>query len=148
MICQSCGVEAPTRYVSFHQNIGALVMRFSKSIEGRLCKNCIHRHFWSLTGTTLFLGWWGIISMIITPFLLLNNVIRYALCLPMAPVPPGAVPPVLTECAAQQIEPHGQQLFDSLNHGEDLDAAATRIAAISGTTPAQVILFVRAVIES
>jgi hypothetical protein len=36
MICQHCGVEAETKYVSFHQNIGALVVRFSKSIEGRL----------------------------------------------------------------------------------------------------------------
>ena len=27
MICQSCGVEAPTKYVAFYQNIGMLVMR-------------------------------------------------------------------------------------------------------------------------
>ncbi|OWK45187.1 hypothetical protein FRUB_01518 [Fimbriiglobus ruber] len=34
MICQDCGVEAETKHVSFHQNIGALVVRFPKSIEG------------------------------------------------------------------------------------------------------------------
>lgn len=39
MICQSCGVEAPTKYVAFYQNIGALVMRFTRSAEGRMCKS-------------------------------------------------------------------------------------------------------------
>jgi hypothetical protein len=43
--CQSCGVEAPTKYVEFYQNIGALFMRFSKSIKGILCKNCINHCF-------------------------------------------------------------------------------------------------------
>lgn len=147
MICQSCGVEAPTKYVSFHQNIGALLMRFSKSIEGKLCKDCIHQRFWSTTGTTLFLGWWGTISFIITPFLLLNNIIRYLTCLGMAPVPPGAVVPVLTDEAARRINPHAQGLFDALQRGEDLHTAATRAATAAGTTPGQVILFARAVID-
>ena len=34
MICQACGVEAPTKYVEFYQNIGAIFMRFHKSIQG------------------------------------------------------------------------------------------------------------------
>src|SRR4051794_38635381 len=128
MICQACGVEAPTRYVSFHQNIGGLVVRFSKSLQGRLCKNCIHKHFWSMTGTTFFLGWWGMISFVITPFFLLNNVIRYATCLTMKPVPVGAEPPVLTEEAVEPIRPHAQQLFDRLGNGEELGVVAGEIA--------------------
>jgi hypothetical protein len=28
MFCQSCGVEAHTKYVASYQNIGALLMRF------------------------------------------------------------------------------------------------------------------------
>jgi hypothetical protein len=145
MICQACGVEATTRYVSFHQNIGVLVVRFSKSIEGRLCKSCIHKHFWSLTGTTFVLGWWGTISFIITPFLLLNNVVRYALCLGMPPVAPGAQPPELTEDAVARISPHARQLFASLNDGESLETLAGTVATLAGVTPAQVILFVQAV---
>lgn len=117
MICQCCGVEAPTKYVAFHQNIGVLVMRFSKSVEGDLCKSCIHSNFWSLTGTTAVLGWWGMISLIVTPFFLLNNIGRYAFCLNMPPVPPGAAPPKLTDEVAQRIIPHLQQLFDRINAG-------------------------------
>jgi hypothetical protein len=81
--CQACGVEAETRHVAFYQNIGALVVRFSKTVEGDLCKSCIHGCFWSMTTVNLLLGWWGVISFILNPFLILNNVIRYLGCLGM-----------------------------------------------------------------
>ena len=91
MICQSCGVEAPTQHVVFYQNIGALVMRFQKKIEGNLCKSCIHKYFWEFTLITLFLGWWGVISFFATLFFYIpNNIIRYLLSLSLKPVPPGA----------------------------------------------------------
>ena len=35
MICQSCGVEAPTRKVLFVQHIGAIVMFFHRRIGMR-----------------------------------------------------------------------------------------------------------------
>lgn len=75
--CQACGVHGPTRYVEFYQNIGAAVMRFHKSVKGRLCRECIERFFWPFTGKTLLFGWLGIISAIIYPFILLNNLFRY-----------------------------------------------------------------------
>jgi hypothetical protein len=148
MICQGCGVEAATKYVAFHQNIGALAMRFSKSIEGNLCKSCIHKHFWSTTGTTMFLGWWGMISFIVTPFFLLNNIGRYVFCLGMPAVVPGALPPQLTDQAVERIKPHANNLFARLNDGEDFAATAALIADLAGVTPGQVALFVHAVIES
>jgi hypothetical protein len=77
----------PTREVLFFQNIGALVMRFRKHIRGRLCRNCINDHFARTTLITSFLGWWGIISCILTPFLLLNNLFRYLSCLSLQPPP-------------------------------------------------------------
>jgi len=43
MICQACGVEAPTKQVEFRQNIGALIMRFHRTIKGQLCKSCVHK---------------------------------------------------------------------------------------------------------
>jgi hypothetical protein len=148
MICQTCGVEAPTKYVAFSQNIGAVFMRFHKSIKGRLCKNCVHQHFWSMTGTTLVLGWWGTISFIVTPFFLLNNIGRYALCLGMPPVPAGATVPQLTDDAVERIGPFAQSLFDRLNRGDDFDKVVLAAAGAAGVAPAQVILYVRAVIEA
>lgn len=148
MICQDCGLEAPTKQVSFHQNIGALIIRFPKHVEGRLCKSCIHKHFWGMTTTTLVLGWWGTISFIVTPFFLLNNIGRYALCLGMPAVSPDAVAPTLTDNDVERIKPHAKDLFDRLNEGEDFEETVSAIADLAGVTPGQIVLFVQAVVRA
>jgi hypothetical protein len=81
--CQNCGQRAPTRYVVFYQNIGLLILRLGKVMQGRLCKACIHKTFWEYTLITFFAGWWGLISFFLTPFFLINNVVRYLGCLGM-----------------------------------------------------------------
>jgi hypothetical protein len=77
MACRSCGVEDPTRYVEFKQNIGMVIARQSSRNEGELCRPCMKRYFRSYTLTTLFLGWWGMISLLVTPVFLANNVYEY-----------------------------------------------------------------------
>jgi hypothetical protein len=94
MYCEACGARADTKYVAFYQNIGALILRFSSSTKGNLCKSCIHQTFWSYTAINCLLGWWGIISFCITPFFILNNIIQYVPCLGMAA--PDASPPSRT----------------------------------------------------
>ena len=128
MICESCGVEAATRYVAFYQNIGALFARFSKSIEGNLCKSCIHRYFRQFTLTTLVLGWWGTISFNVTPFLVLNNVARYVGCLFMDGVPHGAHVPMLTPQIVQRLEPHAEHIVTRVNAGEEVERVARDVA--------------------
>ncbi len=76
-ICQSCGRVAETKYVAYYQNIGLLFLHLLRSAKGNFCKDCTNRYFWRYTGTTLLLGWWGIISFFITLFVLPNNIIRY-----------------------------------------------------------------------
>ena len=46
-------------------------------ISGYLCSNCHEKIFWNSFLTNLFLGWWGIISFTINPFLILLNIINY-----------------------------------------------------------------------
>jgi len=75
--CQLCGSLAPTKNVEFYQNIGMLLARQYSSVKGRLCKRCINREFKKRTLTTMFLGWWGTISFITTPFYLINNIISF-----------------------------------------------------------------------
>lgn len=84
MPCQACGVERPTKYAELYQNFGMFFARRTVSIKGDLCRTCIGRCFRSYTLTTLFLGWWGLISFVMTPFILINYVVRYlgALSLP------------------------------------------------------------------
>jgi hypothetical protein len=89
MYCQACGSKAPTKHVTFYQNIGLLILRLSKSIDGELCKPCVHKYFWEFTSINLLLGWWGIISFFFNWFFLLNNVVQYLGCLGM-PSPDAA----------------------------------------------------------
>ena len=75
--CQSCLANAPTEKVTFRQNIGAIVLRFTKKIEGELCADCIEKNFWEMTGKTLLFGWFGVISFITSPFILGGNLVNY-----------------------------------------------------------------------
>jgi hypothetical protein len=142
IICQACGIEAPTRHVEFLQNIGMLVMRTHRKIKGNLCKNCVHKYFWRMTGTTLVLGPWGTISLIVAPCFIINNVVRYLGALGMPAVPPNAAPPVLTEKALTQLKPFAQKIAEKLNAGVALAEVATDIAARARVTPGQVVKYV------
>ena len=144
MICNACGIEAPTRRVTFYHNIGAIVVRFSKVINGNLCKRCIHRYFWECTTITLFLGWWGVISLIFTPVFILNNVGRYLFCLGMEPPQKGAQPPELTEQAVERLRPYAEQLIDRLGQKEPLSQVANDIACVADVTSGQVCLYIHA----
>jgi hypothetical protein len=85
--CESCGIPAETKYVEFYENVGLIFMRQHRSVKGNLCKACIDYYFWNLTGKTMLLGWWGVISFIISPFILLNNIFRFLLTLGMRKPP-------------------------------------------------------------
>ncbi|MCR4330214.1 MAG: zinc ribbon domain-containing protein [Candidatus Roizmanbacteria bacterium] len=75
--CQLCGSLAPTKNVEFNQNIGMIFARRYSSVKGRFCKKCINREFKKKTLTTLFLGWWSATSLIIAPFYLISNLVRF-----------------------------------------------------------------------
>jgi hypothetical protein len=72
--CESCGsFEAPTAYATFHRNISLFVVRFHSRREGYYCFPCgvkigLLENLIMLVG-----GWWGIIGLIVTPFLMLWN---------------------------------------------------------------------------
>ena len=101
-----------------------------------------------MTTTTLFLGWWGTISMVVTPFFLLNNMGRYLLYLGTPGVPSGARAPQLTDKVIDQLNPHATTRFGRLNDGEDFKNVASAIADRAGVTPGQVALYVRAVVQA
>ncbi len=75
--CEFCGKIAPVQYSSFNQNIGFVFTHRHDCVEGDLCRDCIEYLFWRMTATTLLLGWWGLISMLVTPGILLGNLTSY-----------------------------------------------------------------------
>src|SRR5262249_16346935 len=148
MACQVCWAQLPTKYVEFYQNIGAIVLRFSKSIKGELCKGCIDKHFWEFTLITLALGWWGGISFFLTPRFRLQTIVR---CLPtigrrkegLELVPRTAVargnhPTLsLTEEASAKLDPFREEIAERLRSGEDAEAVASAVARKAGVSAAQ-----------
>lgn len=144
MICQSCGVEAPTQKVMFVQHIGAIVMFFHKRIGGLFCRNCVSKYFSQYTLTTLFLGWWGLISVFATPVVLLINICNWFRAWSLPPVPAGAGPPQLTDDAIHRLNPLSSDLVAQLNGGKGLHLVASDTAMKAGVTPGQVVRYVQA----
>jgi hypothetical protein len=106
--CQECGEIAATKRVEFWRVIGAVFVFHFRASAGLYCKSCIHRYFWEYTLVTLCFGWWGCISFVLTPFVLLHNIFRYALCLGMPSVVKVKTP---TQTVAGKTETHGASRF-------------------------------------
>ena len=147
MYCQKCGCEAPTRNVSFHQNIGLLVMRLYSGTCGELCKPCIHKTFWTYTAVNMTVGWLGVISLILAPIFMVNNIVQYVGCLGMESPRPGAAPPQLDDAFFQRIQGHVEYLFARLHQGEDFQRTCDDVAMRAGVTPGQVALYVHALAQ-
>lgn len=89
-ICQMCGRAGPTKSVAFSQNIGVLVMRFHRTVGGYLCKFCIDKAFFRMTGITLLFGWWGVISLVVSLISIPMNVVSWARSIGMQTPPEDA----------------------------------------------------------
>jgi len=75
--CQGCGEHRPVQHVKLTRNIGLLVMRFPKTLQGARCESCTIRVFWEYTRKSLFLGWWGMISFFVTLVAIPTNIATF-----------------------------------------------------------------------
>jgi hypothetical protein len=73
-MCEQCGRDAKVQHVSFAYNVGLLVMRFHKTIQGALCKSCASSTGWKYFLVSFFFGWWGVISFFFNFVCLATNV--------------------------------------------------------------------------
>jgi len=152
MPCDVCGQRAPTKYVEFYQNIGMLIMRTSKSVKGELCKECINKHFWEFTLITAVAGWWGMISLFLTPVFLANNIFRFCTTLGMtrdaralpASAPRSEHPTLsLTPEARTRLDPFAGEVRQRLGAGEELDDVARAVARKASVSAVQAELFAK-----
>jgi hypothetical protein len=144
IICESCGIEAPVKYVEFRQIIGAVFVQFIKQIKGNLCKPCIHSHFWTTTLTNLTLGWWGLISLFLAPVFSIMNIVEYLSAMGLKAVPADARVPEIDEEVMRRVDPYVEQfLARRVMQGEFADLAR-EVAAKVGVTPGQVVVYVLA----
>lgn len=75
--CQICGSMRQTSQVTFHHNIGMIVLRQTRSIQGNMCKTCLRSKYWEYMGKNLLLGPWGFISLVVTPIYMVTNTVSY-----------------------------------------------------------------------
>ncbi len=71
--CQGCGRPGPVLEASLHQNTGMLFARRHTRADGTFCRSCGVTTALKMNLHNLVLGWWGTISMIVTPLFFLNN---------------------------------------------------------------------------
>lgn len=88
--CQICGRSAETRQVGFTRNIGAIVLNFSRTTHGDMCRFCVEHYFWRYTLVSLLFGWWGVTSFFITLVWLPINIFCYVRCLRLRAPPDDA----------------------------------------------------------
>jgi hypothetical protein len=130
-----------------------LVLRTSKNVKGDLCKACIDRHFWEFTLITLVLGWWGMISCVLTPIFLANNIYRFCTTLGMSKAGGKAVDAApsehptlsLTADARARLTPFRGELAERVATGAEIDDVAADIARKAKVSAVQAELFAREV---
>jgi hypothetical protein len=147
MRCDACGDTCPTKHVTFYQNIGMVIMRSSKTVEGDLCKACIDRVFWRFTMVTLVFGWWGMISLVVTPLFLINNIARFlgTLSMKSAGTLAAAKPhPTrsLTPAARERLMPFRDEMRDRIAQGEPEEAVCENVARKAGVSAHQAELMI------
>jgi hypothetical protein len=142
VICHSCGVEAPTRFVSFRQSVALVLTRRDSRAEGDFCRTCLARHFTRSLGRSLALGWWGLDAPFVMPGVILGNVAEYWRHRKLDPVPADAAPPVLDDTALARLQPRTAEIVTRMNNREPLERVAAVVARRCDVSPGQVELYV------
>ena len=76
--CDLCGRRpANAGVVRFQGNVGLLVRRYKHELKAEMCGPCLHSQFLKFTLMNFILGWWGTVSMLVTPGYILNNLVEY-----------------------------------------------------------------------
>jgi hypothetical protein len=72
--CDLCGRRpANAGTVNFKGNIGLFVQRYKHELKAEICGPCLHTQFLKFTAMNFLLGWWGTISLFVTPAYIVNN---------------------------------------------------------------------------
>jgi hypothetical protein len=85
--CRQCG-SVPAAQVTFRGHRGLILLMQFLSAQGPFCRDCGIATFRTMTSRTLVQGWWGWLSFVITPFVLLINLVRVRKVSRLAPPMP------------------------------------------------------------
>jgi hypothetical protein len=96
--CAVCGVRGAVMHASYYQNTGMLIMRQSRHFAATVCRGCSANVCGKMTLHCMVLGWWGMISMVLNPLFIANNLVVLLVSLTL----PGASAMVRETLEAQR----------------------------------------------
>lgn len=71
-VCEVCGAQ-PATAVTVRSHQGMVVIMRTVTRRGVFCRTCGLSVYRRMTSDTLVTGWWGILSVFVTPFIVLGN---------------------------------------------------------------------------
>jgi hypothetical protein len=134
--------------VSLHQNIGMLVARKSTHVHGKLCRTCVRRKAVAMTGTTLVAGWWGTISLVVTPFMIVNNLGYCVMSLWMDAPLDGVAAAPLDVATIARLSPHIPDLLKTLRSDGKFIQSVDAVATVAGVTREQVVKYMQLLVDA
>lgn len=141
--CVVCREHLPTKRISFEQNIGMLFVRRGKVLKGSLCRHCINRYFREYTIITLTLGWWGTISFIFTPIIVVMNTFQYIGAFLVPPTEPRLETRISDE-ALQRLQSHNGNTLKRLKSDHRLINIAEDLSQSANVTLDEALLYIKA----
>ncbi len=101
--CRLCSAS-PALQVTVHEHHGMVVLMQHVRYRGPFCRTCGERVVARATKRTLMMGWWGMISVFVTPITLLLDM-RVRSKLRGLPEPAAATQPAAPAAAAAATPP-------------------------------------------
>ena len=141
--CDYCYVEAPTRYITFHQSAGAIIIWFHTKLSANLCRSCIKKHFWEFTLISIFGGILSVPSILANIYFIPANIIRYLKSRDLKPASKDAFKLDLSDNILKKIIPYRNEIFDRMEKQEPLWSIAINIADKVGVRPGHIIVYVK-----
>jgi hypothetical protein len=86
--CRFCN-NVPTAKTRFRGHRGMIIMMQFRHIDGPFCRDCGMATFREMTSKTLIQGWYSYASFVITPFIVLWNLINRRKIASLAPPQPS-----------------------------------------------------------
>ena len=119
---------APTRAVVLRQNVGYLVARSTRTFSAEVCRDCLREVCRRYSLTTALAGWWGVVSLLVTPFYLAGNLREYWASRTL-PAPGAELAQTVADRTREYVLPHRAWINEELAKGRDLTSVAADLAA-------------------
>jgi hypothetical protein len=126
--CEGCGSHEGIVHVHFLKNTGMLILRQTSTLQANLCRGCGLREGAAMTLHTAVLGWWGMISFVITCVALPVNLLQLWWL--------AGVRPALA-AAADSLDEHRDYALNLLAT-KDRETVVDVLVRQTGATPAHV----------